>query len=238
MIIIAPWSAANILILLIFVKTLAVIRKELPAFQWIVIFSTIYYTLYTGAIANQNGARPKFLSTQYKSVEPRYFACKLAWARPKFSKTWAEPGLVCVLWTRLKIWFGYILSFSVVMPTYFMNCEHCWVFLASTLCTKEKENQKAIYKMPYATITNYRLILQVHSFPDQCFILFWMPEVLIQFWYCHPPEKTPSKRQWLFGLILASIATVWQKILFKFRIYISICLIKKPSSYVKLDKHE
>ena len=34
----------------------------------------------------------------------------IAWARPGSSKTWIEPGLVCVMWTRLMINRGNMLN--------------------------------------------------------------------------------------------------------------------------------
>ena len=74
--------------------------------------SELLYYAYT--IANQNMARSKLLFALCKSgpsptqnlgqVSPgraQVSRSTLAWTKPRFSKTWAESGLVCVVWTRL-----------------------------------------------------------------------------------------------------------------------------------------
>ena len=69
---------------------------------------------YAYAIANQNRARPKFQSTLYKSGSSptqnlgqvslgraQVFCVHTSMGQAQVFETWAEPGLVCVVWTRL-----------------------------------------------------------------------------------------------------------------------------------------
>ena len=125
----APGTAENPLILLISQKTCVILRK-LPAFQHFHMncyfpphsFMHCTYAIanQNKTIANQNKAPSKFLSTPCKSgqtlvrallktwaklawAETRFLVPTLAWTRPRFSKTCAEPGLVCIMLTRLLI---------------------------------------------------------------------------------------------------------------------------------------
>ena len=62
----------------------------------------------------QTGAEPRPNPTQNLDQDSqgraKFFVSTLVWARPRLSKTWAEPGLVCVAWTRLKSAIKHIIT--------------------------------------------------------------------------------------------------------------------------------